>query len=77
VGKSHFFTFVATLHNYNYEGYMCVHVVVVRVRREVDELFKESVQAVAMRSSDSRRVLMIHRLRLFFKFPNRMTATDV
>jgi len=56
---------------------MCVHVVVVRVRREVEELFKESVQAVvAMRSSDSRRVLMIYRLRLFFESSNRMTATD-
>jgi len=46
MGKSHFFSVAAALHNYNYQGYMCVHVVVVRVRREVDELFKESVQAV-------------------------------
>lgn len=28
MGKSHFFfSFTAALHNYNYEGYMCVHVV--------------------------------------------------
>lgn len=51
---------------------------VVRVRREVDEPFKESVLAAAIRSSDSLRVLMIHRLRLFFESSNnRMTETEV